>query len=124
MKEFHDLQIYAGTEVATTGSRLELAAKNTFLREIFSELNYCEGCREPVVVIFPDEDVNTLREAFDTLSHFKSGLSIIQSKYCSNLKRVLNPYKYNFRSSEGQLPVGSVEFKADQGRQRSLQQED
>ena len=91
MKEFQDVQIYAGTEVATTGSRLELAAKNPFLRQIFSERNYCDGCREPVVIIFPDEDVNTLREAFDTFSHFKSGLSIIQSKYCSN-SRVLNNY--------------------------------
>ena len=83
MKKFHDVQIYAGTEVATTGSRLELAAKNPFLREIFSEMNYCEGCREPLVIIFPgpDEDKNTLREAFHELSHFKSGLSIIQSKY-------------------------------------------
>ena len=86
MKKFHDVQIYAGTEVATTGSRLELAAKNPFLREIFSEMNYCEGCREPVVIIFPDEDENTLREAFDTQAHFKSGLSIIQSKY-----EVFNP---------------------------------
>ena len=83
MKKFHDVQIYAGTEVATTGSRLELAAKNPFLWEILSEMNYCEGCREPLVIIFPgpDEDKNTLREAFHELSHFKSGLSIIQSKY-------------------------------------------
>ena len=83
MKTFHDVQIYAGTEVVTTGSRLELAAKNQFLRQIFSERNYCEGCREPVVIIFPDadEDKNTLREAFNKLSHFRSGLSIIQSKH-------------------------------------------
>ena len=80
MKKFHDVKIYAGPEVATTTSRLELAANNLFLRKIFTEMNLCEGCREPLVIIFPDEDKSTLREAFDKLSHFKSGLSIIQSK--------------------------------------------
>ena len=94
MKKFHDVHIYAGTEVATTGSRLELAAKNPLLRQIFSEMNYCDGCREPGVIIFPgpDEDKNTLREAFHKLSHFKSGLSIIQSKYYTSFL-VLNRYK-------------------------------
>ena len=96
MNKFHDVHIYAGPEVATTGSRLELAAKNPFLRQIFSERNHCDGCEEPVVIIFPDEDKNTLREAFDTLAHFKSGLSIIQSKYYINLG-VLNLI-LNFRS--------------------------
>ena len=86
MKRFHDVKIYAGPEVATTASRLELAANNLFLRQIFSEMNFCEGCREPVVIIFPGEDKNTLREAFGKLSHFKSGLSIIQSKYYINFK--------------------------------------
>ena len=80
MKKFHDVKIYAGPEVATTASRLELAANNPFLRQIFSEMNFCSGCEEPVVIIFPGEDKNTLREAFHQLSHFKSGLSIIQSK--------------------------------------------
>ena len=96
MKKFHDVKIYAGTEVATTGSRLELAANNPFLRKIFSEMNFCDGCREPVVIIFPDEDKITLREAFNKLSHFKSGLSIIQSKYYINF-RILNEI-LNFRS--------------------------
>lgn len=86
MKRFHDVEIYAGTEVATSGSRLELGAKNLFLRKIFSEMNCCDGCQEPVVIIFPDEDKNTLREAFDQLAHFKTGLSIIQSKYLMNLR--------------------------------------
>ena len=90
MKKFHDVHIYAGTQVATTGSRLELAAKYPFLRDIFSEMNYCEGCREPVVIMFPDEEENTVREAF------KSGLSIIQSKYevltkkCSDHRELRN----------------------------------
>ena len=89
MKKFHDVKIYAGPQVATTASRLELAANNPFLRQIFSEMNFCEGCREPLVIIFPDEDKSTLREAFDKLSQFKSGLSIIQSKYYINF-RILN----------------------------------
>ena len=93
--KFHDVHIYAGAELATTGSRLELAAKNPFLRKIFSERKYCDGCPEPAVIIFPDadEDKRTLREAFSKLSHFKSGLSIIQSKYYINskdLKSVIN----------------------------------
>ena len=95
MKRFHDVKIYAGPEVATTASRLELAANNLFLRQIFSEMNFCEGCREPLVIIFPGEDKNTLREAFDTLAHFKSGLSIIQSKYyILESFRVLNKIKF------------------------------
>ena len=86
MKKFHDVKIYGGRELATTGSRLELAANSLFLRQIFSQLNHCEGCREPVVIIFPEEDHNTLREAFGKLSHFKSGLSIIQSRYCITIR--------------------------------------
>ena len=96
--KFHDVHIYAGAELATTGSRLELAAKNPFLRQIFSERNHCDGCEEPVVIIFPDEDKNTLREAFSKLSHFKSGLSIIQSKYYINSKDLKLLFKYKSRS--------------------------
>ena len=103
MKKFHDVKIYAGTEVATTSSRLELGAKIPFLRKIFSEMKFCEGCREPVVIIFPDEDKTTLREAFDQLAHFKSGLSIIQSAYYIALilgseciiQLILDPEKVN-----------------------------
>ena len=97
MKKFHDVKIYAGTEVATTSSRLELGAKIPFLRKIFSEMKFCEGCREPVVIIFPDEDKTTLREAFDQLAHFKSGFSIIQSTYHID-SRVLMYFSINFRS--------------------------
>ena len=81
MSKFHDVEIYAGTEVAITASRLELGAQNLFLRQLFSEMNICYGCQEPLVIIFPDEDKNTVRDAFDQMSHFrsKSGHSIIQS---------------------------------------------
>ena len=81
MKKFHDVEIYSGTRLATTGSRLEIGASNKFLREIFSGLADCASCREPVVLIFPDEEESTLREAFNRLSHFKSALSIIESKF-------------------------------------------
>ena len=81
MKKFHDVEIYSGTRLATTGSRLEIGASNKFLREIFSGLADCARCREPVVLIFPDEEESTLREAFNRLSHFKSALSIIESKF-------------------------------------------
>ena len=98
--KFHDVHIYAGAELATTGSRLELAAKNPFLRKIFSERKYCDGCPEPAVIIFPDadEDKRTLREAFRKLSHFKSGLSIIKSKYYIKYKDLKLLFKYKSRS--------------------------
>ena len=72
MSKFHDVEIYAGTEVAITASRLELGAQNLFLRQLFSEMNICDGCQEPLVIIFPDEDKNTVRDAFDQMSHFRS----------------------------------------------------
>ena len=81
MKKFHDVEIYSGRRLATTGSRLEIGASNKFLREIFSGLADCASCREPLVLIFPDEEESTLREAFNRLSHFKSALSIIESKF-------------------------------------------
>ena len=83
MKKFHDVEIYSGhrPRLATTGSRLEIGASNKFLREIFSCLADCASCREPLVLIFPDEEESTLREAFNRLSHFKSALSIIESKF-------------------------------------------
>ena len=81
MKNFHDVEIYAGKVVATTGSRLELGAKNQFLRDIFCSLRDCSGCKEPLALIFPDEEENTLRDAFNRLSHFSTaGFSIIESK--------------------------------------------
>ena len=81
MKNFHDVEIYAGTVMATTGSRLELGAKNQFLRDIFSSLSDCSSCREPWALIFPEEEENTLRAAFNSLSHFsRPGYSIIESK--------------------------------------------
>ena len=77
---FHDVEIYSGTKLATTGSRLEIGANNKFLLEILSGLTDCATCREPLVIIFPEEEESTLKDVFNRLSHFKSGLSIIESK--------------------------------------------
>ena len=79
MKQFHDVEIYADTVLAATASRLELGA-NKMLRGIMSQVTLCDGCREPLVIILPEEDETTVRETVDRLSHFKSELSIFQSK--------------------------------------------
>ena len=80
LKAFHDVEIYAGSgvELATTGSRLELAASNDFLGSLFAGRSLCDGCKEPLVIIFPEDDKNTVRAAFNSLAHFNSGLSIIE----------------------------------------------
>ena len=85
MKAFHDVEIYAGpgAELATTGSRLELGASNDFLRSLFAGRSLCDGCKEPLVIIFPEDDKNTVRAAFNSLAHFNSGLSIIPSEFVS-----------------------------------------
>ena len=80
MKKFHDVEIYSGSVLATTGSRLEIGARVKFLMEIFSDLADCSRCREPLAIIFAEEEENTLREVFNRLSNFKSALSIIESK--------------------------------------------
>ena len=77
MKSYHDVHIYAGAELATTGSRLELGANNDFLRSLFAGRSLCDGCKEPLVIIFPEDDKNTVRAAFDSLAHFNAGLSIV-----------------------------------------------
>ena len=77
MEAYHDVKLFAGAELATTGSRLELAASNDFLRSLFAGRSLCDGCKEPLVIIFPEDDKNTVRAAFNSLAHFNSGLSII-----------------------------------------------
>ena len=83
MEAYHDVEIYAGAELATTGSRLELGASNDFLRSLFAGRSLCDGCKEPLVIIFPEDDKNTVRAAFNSLAHFNSGLSIIPSEFVS-----------------------------------------
>ena len=82
MKKFHDVEIYSDSVLATTGSRLEIGARNKFLLDIFSGLADCACCKEPLAIIFPEEEERTLREVFNKVSHFKSTprRSIIESK--------------------------------------------
>ena len=80
-KKFHDVEIYSGSVLATTGSRLEIGARNKFLLDIFTGLADCARCREPLAIIFAEEEENTLREVFNKLSHFKtSAFSLVESK--------------------------------------------
>ena len=77
MDKFQDVSIYLGSSEVMKSSRLEVAVKSPFLHTLISSLNMCDGCREPVVFIFPegDQDPDPLRMIFR-----KKGFSIIQSK--------------------------------------------
>ena len=68
--KFHDVNIYWGTRLLTTSSRLEVAARSPFLQEVLTSIRMCDGCKEPTTLIFPaeDETQNTLQEMFKSLS--------------------------------------------------------
>ena len=117
MKQFHDVEIYAGTVLAATASRLELGANNEVLRGIMSQVTLCDGCREPLVIILAEEDQTTVRETVDRLSYFKSKLSIFQSKppinHCLSANIILP-----LRSSKSELSVGETESEAREGQDK------
>ena len=96
MKIFHDVKIYSGAVLATTGSRLEIGARNKFLLDIFSGLADCATCREPLAIIFAEEEESTVREVFNKLSHFKTtpAFSIIESKFLL-IEGILCPKLYS-----------------------------
>ena len=84
MARFHDVSIYRGTRLATTSTRLEVAARSPFLQQVLTSIRMCDGCKEPTTIIFPaeDESQNTLQEMFKSLS-FRTGqsrYSIVESK--------------------------------------------
>ena len=108
MNTFHDVEIYSGTVLATTGSRLEIGANNKFLLEIFSGLINCARCKEPLALIFPEEEESTLREVFKRLSHFKSGFSIIESKSVP-IMCILYSNVSLVRPCQSELPVGEID---------------
>ena len=108
MKKFHDVEIYSGTRLATTASRLEIGVKSKFLLEIFSGLADCDRCKEPLVLIFPEEEESTLREVFNRLSHFKSGFSIIESKSVP-IMCILYSNVSLVRPCQSELPVGEID---------------
>ena len=83
MTNFHDVTIFSRTKPVTTASRLEIAANVPFLQDILSSQNLCDGCKENTVLVFAEEDEETLQETFNRLSHFESGF---QRKFCLFLR--------------------------------------
>ena len=85
-RKFHDVEVYAGRKLVTTASRMDIlgvlmesGATNPFLRQLFDDQGDCGLCREPVALIF-DEEEDTVTEAFRFLSfETRSSLSIIES---------------------------------------------
>ena len=57
----------------TTVSRLEIAATIPFLKDVLSSQNLCDGCKENTVLVFAEEDEDTLRGTFSQLVHLNSG---------------------------------------------------
>ena len=76
-KQFQDVSIYLGRKEVVRTTRLEVSAKSSFLHSLLSSLTICDGCREPAVLVFPedDQDFSSLLQVFR-----KSGLSIVRSK--------------------------------------------
>ena len=110
MKKFHDVEIYSGRVLATTGSRLEIGARVKFLMEIFSDLADCARCREPLAVIFAEEEESTVREVFSKLSHFKTtpAFSIVESKSLL-IESILCVEPLLFRPCQSELSAGETE---------------
>ena len=86
MALFHDVNIYWGSEIVTSSTRLEVAAMSPILHHSMASHKLCEGCREPTTFIFPreDESKNTLEEVFKSAS-YKTGqirYSIVSSNIC------------------------------------------
>ena len=91
MARFHDVDIYRGTRLVTTSTRLEVAAKSPYLHQLLTSIKMCDGCKEPTTLIFPPEDEtrNTLKEVFKSVS-VRTG----QSRYSiveSNKDILINP---------------------------------
>ena len=82
MAKFHDVDIYRGTRLVTTSTRLEVAAKCPYLHQLLTSIKMCDGCKEPTTIIFPPEDERekTLKEVFKPLSVRTGQLDIVQSK--------------------------------------------
>ena len=75
-----DVHIYvAGSAVPVyTVSTLEVVDKSPLLADIFgSSLRFCDGCKEPKIVIIAEEDIHTVVAAFNTIA-LKSGFSIVK----------------------------------------------
>ena len=84
MNTYHDVNIYLGTELATSSTRLEVASSSSVLHHLIASMNICDGCREPTSIIFPSEDetMNSLQDVFKSMI-FNPGerrYSIVESK--------------------------------------------
>ena len=84
MARFHDVNIYWGSVLVTSSTRLEVAARSPYLHQLMTSITTCDGCKEPTSLIFPpeDESENTLKEVFKSLSvrTGKARYSIVESK--------------------------------------------
>ena len=89
MTMFHNVNIYRGSTLTMTSTRLEMAAMSPVLRRLMASMNICDGCNEATTIIFPaeDETENTLQEVFKPLvySPGSSQYSIIECKFCKPL---------------------------------------
>ena len=96
---------------------MPMKANNKMLLGIMSQVTLCDGCRQPLVIILAEEDETTVRDTFDRLSHFKSELSIFQSKspinHCLSANSILS-----LRSSKSELSVGETESEAREGQDK------
>ena len=88
MDLFHDVNIYAGADgYVMSVSKLELIKSNLF-KNILAGLNICDGCSEPLKIIFPDEDRDVVFAAFSEVT-WKPGVTIIRdNRYKSLLRRL------------------------------------
>jgi len=76
-----DVNIFADTakEPVGTISRLELAAKSSFMYQLINSLNMCDGCGDSISIIFAEEKKETIIALMAEVAHFKkSGLLIIK----------------------------------------------
>ena len=85
MAIFHNVDIYRGSVLATTTTRLEVAVMSPVLREVMTSIKTCDGCKESTTIIFPDEDEtqNTIEVVFKSNS-YRSGssrYSVIECKF-------------------------------------------
>ena len=84
MGRFHDVSIYWGTTLLTTSTRLEVAVRSPYLHQLLTSITVCDGCKDPISLIFPagDETPNTLQVVFKSLiaSAGQSRYSIVESK--------------------------------------------
>ena len=73
-----DVLIYSDTlkDPVLHISKVELS-KSKFLKNLISNLNFCDGCPSEISIIIADEERQTVESTFSHISS-KTGLSIVQ----------------------------------------------